>query len=99
MSIFKRYTRLNRIDKGRGIATSEATSIVHKLVESGQVPVTRRILKEDQRLDHLATEFYGDATLWWVIAAASGIGWGLQVPAGTMIFVPSNIGMIYSLVR
>jgi phage tail protein X len=40
------------------------------------------------RLDSLAYEYYGDSTLWWIIAAASNIGWGMQVPAGIVIRIP-----------
>ncbi len=36
------------------------------------------------RLDKLANTFYGDVSLWWVIAAANGLGKGtLVVPANT----------------
>ena len=45
---------------------------------------------EFRRLDHLAQDYLGDASLWWVIAAASGIGWGLQIPEGTRLVVPIN---------
>ena len=44
-------------------------------------------------MDIIAHSEYGDGRLWWVIAAASGIGWGLQVPPGTIIKMPSNVGV------
>jgi len=31
---------------------------------------------------------YGNSTYWWIIAAASHIGWSLQVPEGTLIRIP-----------
>ena len=37
------------------------------------------------RLDTLAGTIYGDARYWWVLAAASDIGWCLQIPPGTLI--------------
>ena len=46
------------------------------------------ILRERERLDVLAGQIYGDARYWWVLAAASDIGWGLQVPPGTLIRIP-----------
>jgi hypothetical protein len=46
-------------------------------------------LDEAERLDVLAGEFYGDGRLWWVICAASGIGFSPQVPAGTRIIIPN----------
>jgi hypothetical protein len=43
-----------------------------------------------ERLDLLADKFYGDITMWWIIAAANGIGKGsLYVPANTIIRVPA----------
>jgi nucleoid-associated protein YgaU len=52
------------------------------------VPITRTFTSTvDDRLDTLAGSLYGDARYWWVIAAASDIGWGLQIPPGTIIRV------------
>jgi hypothetical protein len=56
-------------------------------------------MKEDARLDVMAGREYGDASLWWVIAAASNIGWGLQVPAGTRILIPATLSQIADLVE
>jgi nucleoid-associated protein YgaU len=43
-----------------------------------------------ERLDTLADRFYGDSTLWWVIAAANGIGKGtLRVPRGVKLRIPN----------
>jgi nucleoid-associated protein YgaU len=43
-----------------------------------------------ERLDTLADRFYGDSTLWWVIAAANGIGKGtLRVPRGIKLRIPN----------
>lgn len=42
-----------------------------------------------ERIDLLANKFYGDITLWWVIAAANGLGKGsLYVPADAIIRIP-----------
>ena len=42
------------------------------------------------RLDKLATTFYGTPTLWYVIAAANGLGKGtMRVPKNTMLRIPS----------
>jgi len=40
------------------------------------------------RLDALAGVLYGEGRYWWVLAAASNVGWSLQVPPGTIITVP-----------
>ena len=98
MARFKRHTRLKRIDKGRGLSTSEASIIVYNLVESKRVPVTERILREGERLDVLAGKYYNNSSLWWVIAAASGIGWALQVPPGTYLRIPKDLTLIQSMI-
>jgi nucleoid-associated protein YgaU len=56
------------------------------------------VLKGFERLDTIAGKVYGDATLWWVLAAASGIGWGLQVPPDTIVNIP-NIKQVEQLIR
>jgi hypothetical protein len=44
-----------------------------------------------ERLDKLALNFYQDATMWWVIAAANGLGKGtLIVPQNTTIRIPDK---------
>ena len=47
-----------------------------------------------ERLDTLAYKFYGDSTLWWVIAKANGIRGKLNVPKDTEIRIPGNISKI-----
>ena len=47
-----------------------------------------------ERLDVLAYKFYGDVTLWWVIAKANGIRGKLDVPKDTEIRIPGNIPQV-----
>lgn len=43
------------------------------------------------RLDILAAKLYGDQRLWYIIAAANGLGKGtLLVPADTILRIPSK---------
>ena len=65
-------------------------------VASGKISWKGRVTTEAERLDIIAGEIYGDGTLWWVIAGASGIGWGLQVP-GIYLKIPTDIGQIMAL--
>ena len=47
------------------------------------------------RLDNLASEFYQDVSLWWVIATANQLGKGsFAVPVGTKLRIPQDIGKI-----
>lgn len=47
-----------------------------------------------ERLDKLALVFYEDETMWWVIAAANGIGKGTyMVPRDTRLRIPDIAGI------
>ena len=47
-----------------------------------------------ERIDLLANKFYGDLTLWWVIAAANGLGKGTYVvPQNTRLRIPDKTNM------
>lgn len=51
-----------------------------------------------ERLDLLANKFYGDLTLWWVLAAANGLGKGsLYVPVDSIIRIP-DVNSISNLI-
>jgi nucleoid-associated protein YgaU len=86
-----RYTYTPRISTGTGIGQWTGSRKVFEAVESGALDTTQVVLTQGQRLDHLAGQFYGDGRYWWVIAAASGIGWALQCPAGTIVRVPKDL--------
>lgn len=46
-------------------------------------------------LDSLAYTYYGDPTLWWVIALANNLGKGrMSVPPGLQLRIPTNINAI-----
>lgn len=77
--------RYNENAKG---VISDSLLFIRRGVASGTIPVTAIEVQDGERLDHIAHRFYGDGQLWWVIAAASNIGWWLQVPPGTRLFVP-----------
>ena len=50
-----------------------------------------------ERLDLLAFTYYGDVTLWWVIAQANNIGKGtLNILPGIQLRIPQNLEPIYS---
>ena len=58
-------------------------------MRNNAITYTRRILKGRERLDTIAGEVYGNGRLWWILAAASDIGWGAQPPPGTIIIIPA----------
>jgi nucleoid-associated protein YgaU len=85
---FSRYARSPRLGFGAQHGTSAAVSRIRAAIKAGSVPVDEIIVRGAERLDTLAGVVYGDARYWWVLAAASEIGWGLQVPTGTIIKIP-----------
>ena len=94
---FSRYLINRKIRNNTGVATNVNMVKIFNAVERGAIPYETYILEEGQRLDQIAGSAYQDAGYWWVIAAASGIGWGLQVPPGTVLRIPKNLGSIMSL--
>lgn len=92
-----RYTFVNRIDGGKGFGSPDSMRKIYNAVLNGSLSVSFIKLKEGQRLDTLAAEKYGSSGYWWVIAAASGIGWGLQCPPGTILRIPNNLAQVISV--
>jgi len=70
---------------------------IYRAVSNGRIAADVIMSENGKRLDHYAYEAYGDSSLWWVIAAASNIGWWLQVPAGIRLYIPKNINDIVEL--
>ena len=50
--------------------------------------------KDGDRLDTLAYRYYGDVTLWWVIAKANGIKGKVAVSVDDVLRIPGNISII-----
>ena len=96
-----RYTFSPRVTgkSGKIISNKRNAAKIFQGVVNGNIPAVFSKLKEDQRLDHIAAQKYGDPSYWWVIAAASGIGWGLQCPPGTILRIPTNLAKVLAYVR
>jgi nucleoid-associated protein YgaU len=55
------------------------------------------ISNETDTFDNLSYKFYGDPTLWWIIALANGQGNGrMSVTPGIQLRIPSQIDSILS---
>ena len=91
---FSRFT-FSRAAEGK--VGPAATYRIRKAIQSGGIRYTLVTVEAGQRLDQIAGQFYGDGSLWWVIAAASGIGWGMQVPPGVVLFVPVDAEEVITL--
>lgn len=56
------------------------------------------ISRVGDRLDNLAHEYYGDSSLWWIIARASNLGKGdLTIPVGTQVRIPQDVQSIIEI--
>jgi hypothetical protein len=93
----RRYNRDQRISGGK-LQSAQAVSRIRRARDFGLLPTKEVILQSSQRLDHLAHEYLGDSKLWWVLAALSDIGWAMQLPPGTIVLIPIDMGPIKSIV-
>lgn len=85
----RRYSKTPALGYGFSYGTSYLVPIIRNAIANGNIRYEETTLDEGERLDIIAGKIYGDSLLFWVIAAASDIGWGLQVPPGTRIRIPN----------
>lgn len=85
---FSRYQRTDILGYNFQYGSSNTHVIIRDAVKNSKVFYKTIVLHEAERLDHLAFKHYQNGRYWWIIAAASDVGWGLQVPPGTVIRIP-----------
>lgn len=85
----KRYARTPILGMGFSYGTSYAIPIIRDNIAAGNIRCEESVLDEAERFDILAGKIYGNSSLWWIIATASDVGWGLQAPPGTRIRIPN----------
>jgi hypothetical protein len=88
MAGIRRYARTVVLGAGQMYGTSYLVPIIRSNIANGNIQFKEDVLQGAERLDVIAGRYYGDSSLGWLIAAASNIGWMLQVPAGTRIIIP-----------
>ena len=93
-----RYRNDGTVLGGQIKGSARAIVRIRKAVRNGNIRFRVITLTENTRLDQLAGNFYGDGRLWWILAAVTGIGWAWQLPAGTQIRVPTDLGEIVNLI-
>ena len=84
----KRYNNTTqKVDKS-GIRVYQTTYYPEIKISDSDVFI---FPKEGQRLDNLAYKYYGDTTLWWIIAKANGIKGVAVPPLDEPIRIPGNV--------
>jgi hypothetical protein len=86
---FSRYGRTSVLNYGAQFGTGRAREAIQAAIASGAIQTKSFVLRGAERLDTMAGVIYNDGRYWWILAAASNIGWGMQVPPGTIIQVPA----------
>ena len=84
-----RYLLTPRVNFNAQYGTSETVAKIRNGIATNQISVNVIFLKEVVRLDTLAGQYYGEAKYYWLISAASNIGWSLQIPPNTRIVIPN----------
>ena len=83
-----RYNGTSVLEAGTRYGTSSSVYTIRSAVSAGSLQYDEITVSGNQRLDILAGIYYDDSSLWWIIAAASNIGLGMQVPPGTVVKIP-----------
>lgn len=102
MSSFSRYsfTPSLKNDLGQSFKmTNKVNTRIRFAVLRNEIDVKTHVLQEGERLDSLAQVYLNSSEYWWVIAAASGIGWNLQIPPGTLLQIPNSISDVVRYLR
>lgn len=86
----KRYSRTPVLGVNKFYGTSRAIQSIRDGISNGSISFTETFLHDGERLDSIAGRVYEDSSLWWIIAAASNIGYALQVPPGTKLIIPNR---------
>ena len=92
-----RYKRDQRISGGL-LQTAQSVTTLRRAKEFGLLPLRTMVLTQSQRLDHISFRELGDPHAWWIIAALSDIGWGMQLAPGTILYIPTDLRVIQQLV-
>jgi nucleoid-associated protein YgaU len=80
------------------IPTTKVDNVGEQYIQTNvypDIPVVQNdnyvITTVGDRLDLLALDFYGDMTLWWVIASANNLpGDSIYPPIGAQLRIPAN---------
>lgn len=92
--MFKRYNASTIVNNSKKLESDGNIKYIRRLStimypDFSTSSDTKILSQEGDRLDLLAKEFYGDESLWFIIAKQNNLGKGsLNVPAGKVITIP-----------
>jgi len=87
------YTNKNR-DKDKNFRKYDSTLYPKISLDDSDIYIITNI---GDRLDLIASKYYNDVNLWWIIAQANQVGKGsLNVSAGTQLRIPQNLSKIFT---
>lgn len=89
MIVTSRYSKTQTVFPGRYYGSTETSVNIRTALEQGSLSFKTRYTTGTERLDTIAAQEYGDGRYWWILAAASDIGWGMQVPPGVYLRIPA----------
>ena len=92
-----RYKSDGVIKRGKSRGSPLMATKLRQAHAAKQIDSVQIVIGSATRLDHLAFQYMGDPSYWWAIAALSNIGWGLQLPPGTLVVIPTNIKQIKAI--
>lgn len=92
-----RYQTTSLVNNGTTYGTFKGHIDIRTNIDNGVIQYKEMTTSKGDRLDIIAGREYGDSQYWWIIAAASKIGWGLQIPEGTYIIIP-NLNQVLTLI-
>jgi hypothetical protein len=86
---------MNRYSDSKKVVTKLGKTHLHNTIYP-EIPNSENdiyiITTLGDRYDTLASNFYGDSTLWWVIATANNTSKDSLIPSpGTQLRIPTNI--------
>jgi len=94
---------MNRYDFNKPIIKKDNNRIQGQTLYPPIIPKSSDlyvVVRDGQRLDTLADQYYKDAKLWWVIAQSNNITGGtLFVKPGSQIRIPMDLASINSALK
>ena len=91
--------RVVRINRDHARTTHIYTTPIFQELNSsdrGQITSIRHQWVLGDRFYKLAQEYYGDSTVWWIIALYNGLPTDAHVPNGATIYIPTPLGRVMS---